>query len=83
MDIKVSTDKYISRWVDEENLIDEIELKTVNNKKEGDQQRKKSKTLSEVKIVENISKNPQSSLEVSPEQKVVLLSQKRQNHAYE
>ena len=83
MDIKVSTDKYISRWVDEENLIDEIELKTVNNKKEGDQQRKKSKTLSEVKIVENISKNPQNSLEVSPEQKVVLLSQKRQNHAYE
>ena len=83
MDIKVSTDKYISRWVDEENLIDEIELKTVNNKKEGDQQRKKSKTLSEVKIVENISKNPQSSLEVSPEQKVVLLSQKRQNHVYE
>ena len=83
MDIKVSTDKYISRWVDEENIIDEIELKTVNNKKEGDQQRKKSKTLSEVKIVENISKNPQSSLEVSPEQKVVLLSQKRQNHAYE
>ena len=83
MDIKVSTDKYISRWADEENLIDEIELKAVNNKKEGDQQRKKSKTLSEVKIVENISKNPQSSLEVSPEQKVVLLSQKRQNHAYE
>ena len=83
MDIKVSTDKYISRWVDEENLIDEIELKTVNNKKEGDQQRKKSKTLREVKIVENISKNPQSSLEVSPEQKAVLLSQKRQNHAYE
>ena len=41
---------------------------------------KRSKTLSEVKLVENIQKNPQSFLEVSPVQKEVLLSHK---HAYE
>ena len=34
---------------------------------------KRSKTLSEVKSVENISKNLQSFLEVSPVQKEVLL----------
>ena len=37
---------------------------------------KRSKTLSEVKPVENIRKNPQSFLEVSPMQKEVLLSNK-------
>ena len=45
--------------------------------------RKRSKTLSEVKPVENISKNPQSFLEISPMQKEVLLSHKLQDHAYE
>ena len=44
---------------------------------------KRSKTLSEVKLVENISKNLQSFLEISPVQKEVLLSQKLQDHAYE
>ena len=44
---------------------------------------KKSKTLSEVKPVENISKNPQSFLEISPVQKEVLPSHKLQDHAYE
>ena len=44
---------------------------------------KKSKTLSEVKPVENISKNLQSFLEISPVQKEVLLSHKLQDHAYE
>ena len=39
----------------------------------------KSKTLSEVKLVENISKNLQSFLEISPVQKEVLL----RDHAYE
>ena len=39
---------------------------------------KRSKTLSEVKLVENISKDPQSFLEISPVQKEVL-----QDHAYE
>ena len=44
---------------------------------------KRSKTISEVKPVENISKKPQSFLEVSPMQKEVLLSHKLQDHAYE
>ena len=44
---------------------------------------KKSKTLSEVKPVENMSKNLQSFLEVSPVQKEVLPSHKLQEHAYE
>ena len=41
---------------------------------------KRSKTLSEVKPVENISKNLQSFLEISPIQKEVLLSHKLQDH---
>ena len=44
---------------------------------------KGSKTLSEVKQVENISKNWQGFLEISPVQKKVLLSHKLQDHAYE
>ena len=44
---------------------------------------KKSKTMSEVKLVENMSKNPWSFLEVSPMQKKILLSHKLQDHAYE
>ena len=44
---------------------------------------KKSKTLSEVKPVKNISKNLQRFLEVSPVQKEVLPSRKLQNCAYE
>ena len=43
---------------------------------------KRSKTLREVKPVENISKNPQSFLEKSPVQKEVLLSHKLQDHAW-
>ena len=43
---------------------------------------KRSKTLSEVKPVKNINKNLQSFLEISPMQKEVLLSHKRQDHAY-
>ena len=43
---------------------------------------KRSKTLSEVKPVENISKNLQSFLEISDVQKEVLLSHK-QDHAHE
>ena len=45
--------------------------------------RKRSKTLSEVKPVENVSKNLQSFLEISPVQKEVLLSHKLRDHAYE
>ena len=44
---------------------------------------KRSKMLSEVKPAENISKNLQSFLEISPAQKEVLLSHKLQDHAYE
>ena len=44
---------------------------------------KRSKTLSEVKLVENISKNPQSFLEICRMQKEALLSDKLEDHAYE
>ena len=44
---------------------------------------KRSKTLSEVRPVENTSKNQQNFLEISPVQKEVLLSHKLQVHAYE
>ena len=44
---------------------------------------KRSKTLSEVKPVKNISKNLQSFLEISPVQKEVLPSHKLQDYAYE
>ena len=44
---------------------------------------KRSKTLREAKPAENISKNPQSFLEISPVQKEGLLSHKLQDHAYE
>ena len=44
---------------------------------------KRSKTLSEVKPVENINKNLQSFIEISPMQKEVLHSHKLQDHAYE
>ena len=44
---------------------------------------KRSKTLSEVKQVENISKNLQSFLEISPVQKEHLPSHKLQDHIYE
>ena len=43
----------------------------------------RSKTLSEVKLVENISKNLQSFLDIRPMQKKVLPSYKLQDHAYE
>ena len=44
---------------------------------------KKSKALSEVKPLENISKNLQSFLEICPVQKDVLLLHKLQDHSYE
>ena len=42
-----------------------------------------SKALIEVKWVENISKNLQSFLEISPMQKEILLLHKLRDHAYE
>ena len=44
---------------------------------------KRSKTLTEVKQVENISKNLQSFLEISLVQKEALPSHKLRDHAYE
>ena len=44
---------------------------------------KRSKKLSEVKPVENISKNLQSFLEISSMQKEVLPSHKLRDHTYE
>ena len=44
---------------------------------------KRSKTLSEVKPVENVSKNLQSFLEISSVHKEVPPSYKLQDHAYE
>ena len=44
---------------------------------------RRSNTLSEVKLVENISKNLQSLFEISPVQKEVLLLHKLQDHAHE
>ena len=44
---------------------------------------KRSKKLNEVKPIKNTSKNPQSSLEISPMQKEVLLLHKLQDHASE
>ena len=44
---------------------------------------KRSKALSEVKPVENISKNLQSFLEKSPIQKEALISHKLQDIAYD
>ena len=58
-------------------MLHEIESKTVTDRE------KRSKTLIEVKPVENISKNLQSFLEISPVQKEVLLSHKLRDHAYE
>ena len=51
--------------------------------KKGIDRGKKSKTLSGVKPVENISKNLQNFLEISPMQKEVLPSHKLGDHAYE
>ena len=44
---------------------------------------KRSKTLSEIKLVKNISKNLQSFLEISPVQKEDLTSHKLRDHACE
>ena len=85
MDVKVTKEKDISRRVDWENLIyvrwNRIKncIKTKNVIDRG----KRSKTLSEVKWVENISKNLQSFLEISPVQKQVLPLRKPWDHAYE
>ena len=62
-------------------MLDETGSKTVHNNKEGDRYRKSNK-LSEVKIFEDINKNPQSFLERSPVKKEVFLSRKLKDYAY-
>ena len=71
---EVSKDKNISRWIDQENFIYVTweRIKKPCTKKVIDKG-KRSKTLREVKPVENISKNVQSFLEISPVQKEVLI----------
>ena len=44
---------------------------------------KRSKTLNEGKLIENIIKNPQSFLEISSMLKEFLVSHKLRDHAYE
>ena len=85
MNVKVFKNKHTSRWVvlleRTSSMLDEIGSKTVQNDRESDQPRKK--TLSEIKLVENVSKNLKSFLEITPVQKKVLISHKLQDHAYE
>ena len=72
--IKVSKDKHIGKWVDRENFIYvrwlRIKNSAVKTKKVIDRG-KRSITLSEVKPVENITKNLKSFLEINPVQKKV------------
>ena len=63
-------------------MLDEIESKTVGRRKVINR-RKRSKTLKGVKPVEDISRNLQSFLGLSPVQKEFLLSHKLQDYAYE
>ena len=63
-------------------MSDEIESKTMHKEKVINRG-KRNKTLSEVKLVKNISKNLQSFLVVNPIQKEVLLSHKLRDYAYE
>ena len=85
MDVKVSKDKNISRWVDQENLI-YVRRKGIKNRAQRQIRwsiEEKVVRQSEVKPVENISKNLQSFLKISPQQKEVLLSHKLRDHEYE
>ena len=86
IDVKVSQDKNINRWVDQENLIyvrwNRIKKPCIKTEKVIDRG-KRCKTRSEVKPVENISKNLQSLLEISRVQKEVFLKHKLEDHAYD
>ena len=64
-------------------MLDEIQSKPCAKTKKVIDREKRSKTLSEVKPVQNISKNLHSFLEISPMQKEALPSHKLQDHAYE
>ena len=86
MDAKVSKDKHIRRWIDWENVnyiwwksIKKLCIKTKKLIYRG----KRNKTLSEVKPVKNINKNPQIFIESSHIQKEFTFSHKLQSHVYE
>ena len=65
-------------------MLDEIASKTVYREKEDYLSIKKRNTkLNKVELVENINKNSQSFLEISPSQKEVLPSHKLRNYAYQ
>ena len=64
-------------------MFDEIQSKPCTKTKKVIDREKRSKTLSEVKPVQNISKNLHSFLEISHKQKEALPSHKLQDHAYE
>ena len=72
MDIKASKDECIDRWVYQGNLIYVRWNRMKNPTKKVIDRGKRSKTLSEVKPIKNISTNLQSFLEISPMQEVVL-----------
>ena len=64
-------------------MLDEIDQKPCTTIKNVIDRGKRSKALSEVKLVENMSKNLQSFLERSPVQKEIFLSNNLQDHGYE
>ena len=75
--IKVSKDKHI-----DSSMLDETASKMCIKTKKVINNTKRSKTLSKVKPVKNISKK-QSFLEINSVQKEVLPSHKLQDHPYE
>ena len=63
-------------------MLDEIESKTMHKDEEGDSYRKKKYDTEWSKANQNISKNLQSSLKMSPMQKKGLPSNKLEVHSY-
>ena len=65
-------------------MSDEITSKTVHKIKEEEEgQGRRSKTLNEVKPVENISKNPDNFLDINPFQKKIPPSHRLEDLAHE
>ena len=84
MYVKISKAKHISWWVDQENFID-VRWNSIKNcaQRQGRWLINRSKTLNEVKPVENKSKNLQIFVEISFVQKGTLPSYKLQDREYE
>ena len=64
-------------------MLDEIESKTVHKDKESLDRGQRSKTMTQVKPVKNISQILQSFLEIIPMEKEELPSHKLEDRAYE